>query len=145
MKIYKTFILGIIFALVAGSAVVVAHATTIAGTAGAGDECNVHAQDASHTCSVDLVCVPSNENSEGNGKCGSTVTPTPEISPEVTETPEASPTAELTPEVTPTPVDTTAGHGDSLSDGKSDGKSSCPSCTQAPATSPYDGSQVGWK
>src|SRR5260221_12725764 len=49
----------------------------LVGTAGVGDECNVHADDASHTCSTGLTCVPKNDNSEGNGKCQSTTTPTP--------------------------------------------------------------------
>lgn len=59
---------------------------------------------------------------------------TPTVIPDVTSTPEATPT------VPP------AGHGDGLSDGKSDGLSSCPKCTQPEnAASPYDGQPVGWK
>lgn len=54
-----------------------ANADAVVGTAGVGDECNVHAQDASHTCSAGLVCVPQNDNSEGNGKCQTAATPTP--------------------------------------------------------------------
>lgn len=39
-----------------------------------------------------------------------------------------------TPEVTPAPQVNTGGPGDGMSDGRSDGLSSCPSCTQAPKT-----------
>ncbi|HYM65321.1 MAG TPA: hypothetical protein VES68_02460 [Candidatus Sulfotelmatobacter sp.] len=67
------------------------NATAVSGTAGPGDECNVHAEDASHTCSAGLICVPQNDNSEGNGKCQSTTTPTP------------TPTTSVTPTPTPTP------------------------------------------
>lgn len=121
-----------------------ADATAIVGTAGVGDECNVHASDASHTCSAGLVCVPTNDHSEGNGKCQSTVTPTPThgvtptpthgVTPTPTQGVTPTPTSGVTPTdtpavtVTPNPTTPPSPHGDGLSDGRS----SCPECTQAP-------------
>jgi len=78
---------------------------TVAGTAGVGDECNVHAEDSSHICSAGLVCVPKNENSEGNGKCQSTVTPTPtSVQPTATPTPICNSDYKCEPTATPTPT-----------------------------------------
>lgn len=58
--------------------------------------------------------------------------------------PEISPEAEVTP--TDVPSNQYGLPGDGKSDGRSDGLSSCPKCTQAPdAKSPYDGQVVGWK
>jgi len=56
-------------------------ANATAGTVGVGSECNVHAEDSSHTCSAGLTCVPTNDHSQGNGKCQSTTTPTPTQTP----------------------------------------------------------------
>lgn len=63
-----------------------------------------------------------------------TPTDTPEVSPSdvPTDTPELSPTD--TP--TATPEATTAPSTSSGGDGRSDGLSSCPSCTQAPKVLP---------
>ena len=59
------------------------------------------------------------------------VTPTPTVT--ITPTPTETPTVTITPTPTNTQSNT-GGPGDGLSDGRSDGLSSCPSCTQAPAT-----------
>lgn len=69
---------------------------------------------------------------------GVTPTPTTRVTPTpttgVTVTPTTNPTA--TPTVVPTsavtPTTPPSDHGDGLSDGRSDGGSSCPQCTQAP-------------
>src|SRR6185369_16116301 len=66
---------------------------TAVGTAQAGDECNTHAEDESHICAPGLVCVPQNENSEGNGKCGYLNTPTANPTQEPTATPSGTPSA----------------------------------------------------
>jgi hypothetical protein len=87
-----------------------AHANQIVvGTAGIGDECNVHAEDSSHICSLGLTCVPQNDNSEGNGKCQNlnpSVTPT--VAPTLTPTPivECEDCASPTPEPTRAPEPT---------------------------------------
>jgi hypothetical protein len=52
-------------------------------------------------------------------------TPTPSVTP--------TPTQEITPTPTPQPSTNNGGGGSGVSDGRSDGLSSCPSCTQAPS------------
>lgn len=153
MKKILSLILLIGGLLIANLSINFANATTIVGTAGAGDECNVHAADASHTCAPGLVCIPQNDNSEGNGKCGSDVTPTPTATPTPTPGPEqhyscnvdhacvlvegagdnsCSSNIDCQPEVSPTPTPTnTPSNPGGPGDGRSDGGSSCPSCTQA--------------
>ncbi len=70
------------------------------------------------------------------GSCIAAPTPTP--TPTETPTPEAqTETPILTPTPTPTPTtvptnNNNNGGGDGLSDGRNDGHSSCPECTQAP-------------
>ena len=97
---------------------------TASGTAGVGDECNVHAEDASHICEQGLVCVPKNNHSEGNGKCVATITPTPTQEPTITPTPTVTcgededcitttptPTPTEEPTVTPEPQQSSGGNG----------------------------------
>ena len=64
------------------------------------------------------------------GNCSPTPTVTP--CPSISVTPTAEPT--VTPTETPSNPGNPGGPGDGRSDGRSDGLSSCPSCTQAPAT-----------
>ncbi len=57
------------------------------------------------------------------------VTPTPEVTPDITATPTATPSGNVVPE--------------NPSDGRSDGLSSCPSCTQAPVVVPAGAPATG--
>jgi hypothetical protein len=81
-----------------------------------------------------------------------TPTVTPSVTPGVTVTPtkepEVSPTPSVTPDPTVTPTiiqEQTIATDVPKSDGKSDGRSSCPECTQTPKYSPWNGDPVGWK
>jgi hypothetical protein len=65
--------------------------------------------------------------------------PTAGISATPTMTPEASISA------VPSPVPTVQASNVPTSDGKSDGRSSCPECTKTPEASPWNGDPVGWK
>ena len=74
-----------------------------------------------------------------------TVSPTP-VDCDDCVTPTVTPTVEPTATPSPTVEQSNPGGSDGLSDHRSDGLSSCPSCTQAPnAASPYDGQPVVWK
>lgn len=123
---------------------------TSGGTAQAGDECNVHAEDESHICAPGLVCIPQNDNSEGNGKCQSLETATPIATVEPTATPcddcdlTPSPTAgaSATPIVTePTPTPYPA---ETLPPDNGCAVRDCSVHDNYPNSS-FDGHPVGWK
>jgi len=119
------------------------------GTAEIGDECNTHAEDESHICSEGLICIPQNEDSEGNGKCGYDLTPsptagasaTPTIEPTAVPTPTPSGTPSPTPfQVVPTGIPATPNMGIDTGCAVRD----C-STHDAYPNSSFDGKPVGWK
>lgn len=69
------------------------------------------------------------------------VTPTVAPTSELTTTPTLTPTPEVTP--TPTAGASATTGGDGLSDGRSDGLSSCPECTKAPVVVPQGAPNTG--
>lgn len=75
------------------------------GTAQSGSECNVHASDCSHVCAPGLSCIPQNDNSEGNGKCGTAATATPTATP-ICNSDHPCATSTPTPVATSTPAPT---------------------------------------
>jgi hypothetical protein len=117
----------------------------------ANGECDINSNDK--VCCGGLTCVLNNIHSD-NGKCQPATSPTPTqgVTPTPTQGVTPTPTSGVTPTptvicnadhdcvptATPTPtsgVTSTpppAPNGDGKSDGRSDGGSSCPQCTQAP-------------
>lgn len=87
---------------------------------------NINTGDAGAFTCIENIINNSNYTDWYNDNCDQTPTPTP------TETPTPTPTEEVTPTPTPTQTPNVGGPGDGLSDGRSDGLSSCPECTKTP-------------